>query len=80
MYPWGSWRTSGSSRATAIKSEEGLLVSYVFIDFSGRDVGATSMRQRQKSLPSRFRGYRLQWSGEYEYLIITHERLKIVIR
>jgi Cu(I)/Ag(I) efflux system membrane protein CusA/SilA len=24
-------------------------------------------------------GYRLQWSGEYEYLITTHERLKIVV-
>ena len=24
-------------------------------------------------------GYRLEWSGEYEYLIKTHERLKMVI-
>jgi len=24
-------------------------------------------------------GYRLQWSGEYEYLVKTHERLKLVI-
>ncbi|PIW84712.1 MAG: hypothetical protein COZ95_08345, partial [Nitrospirae bacterium CG_4_8_14_3_um_filter_50_41] len=24
-------------------------------------------------------GYRLEWSGEYEYLVKTHERLKLVI-
>jgi len=24
-------------------------------------------------------GYRLQWSGEYEYLVKTHERLKVVL-
>jgi Cu(I)/Ag(I) efflux system membrane protein CusA/SilA len=24
-------------------------------------------------------GYRLQWSGEYEYIVKTHERLKLVI-
>jgi len=24
-------------------------------------------------------GYRLQWSGEYEYIVKTHERLKFVI-
>jgi Cu(I)/Ag(I) efflux system membrane protein CusA/SilA len=65
---------------TAIKSEEGLLASYVFIDFSGRDVGGYVEEAKQKAaglkLPS---GYRLEWSGEYEYLIKTHERLKMVI-
>ena len=33
---------------TAIKSEAGLLTSYVFVDFSGRDVGGTSTKPRQK--------------------------------
>jgi Cu(I)/Ag(I) efflux system membrane protein CusA/SilA len=65
---------------TAIKSEEGLLASYVFIDFSGRDVGGYVEEAKQKAaglkLPA---GYRLEWSGEYEYLIKTHERLKMVI-
>ena len=65
---------------TAIKSEEGLLASYVFIDFSGRDVGGYVEEAKQKAaglkLPA---GYRLEWSGEYEYLIKTHERLKLVI-
>jgi len=65
---------------TAIKSEAGLLVSYVFIDFSGRDVGGyveeAKSRVASLKIPE---GYRLEWSGEYEYLITTHERLKIVI-
>jgi Cu(I)/Ag(I) efflux system membrane protein CusA/SilA len=65
---------------TAIKSEAGQLASYVFIDFSGRDVGGYVEEAKQKAaglkLPA---GYRLEWSGEYEYLIKTHERLKMVI-
>jgi Cu(I)/Ag(I) efflux system membrane protein CusA/SilA len=65
---------------TAIKSEEGLLVSYVFIDFSGRDVGGYVDEAKSKVASLKIpEGYRLQWSGEYEYLITTHERLKIVI-
>jgi Cu(I)/Ag(I) efflux system membrane protein CusA/SilA len=65
---------------TGIKSEEGLLAAYVFIDFSGRDVGGYVEEAKKKvaslEIPS---GYRLQWSGEYEYLVKTHERLKMVI-
>ncbi|MCL4475813.1 MAG: CusA/CzcA family heavy metal efflux RND transporter [Nitrospirae bacterium] len=66
---------------TQIKSEEGLLANYVFVDFSGRDVGGYVEEAKNKvasavKLPE---GYRLQWSGEYEYLVKTHERLKLVI-
>lgn len=66
---------------TQIKSEEGLLAAYVFVDFSGRDVGGYVEEAKNKvasavKLPA---GYRLQWSGEYEYLVKTHERLKLVI-
>jgi Cu(I)/Ag(I) efflux system membrane protein CusA/SilA len=65
---------------TSIKSEEGLLALYVFIDFAGRDVGGYVEEAKRKvaalELPA---GYRLQWSGEYEYLLRTHERLKLVI-
>jgi Cu(I)/Ag(I) efflux system membrane protein CusA/SilA len=65
---------------TGIKSEEGLLSAYVFIDFSGRDVGGY-VEEAKKSVASLKipEGYRLQWSGEYEYLVKTHERLKLVI-
>jgi Cu(I)/Ag(I) efflux system membrane protein CusA/SilA len=65
---------------TEIKSEEGFLVSYVFIDLSDRDIGSY-IRDAQKKLTSLKipEGYRLEWSGEYEYLIRTRERLKWII-
>lgn len=66
---------------TSIKSEEGLLSNYVYVDFSGRDVGGYVEEAKKKvassvKLPD---GYRLQWSGEYEFLVKTRERLKLVI-
>jgi len=65
---------------TAIKSEEGLLTSYVYVDFSGRDVGSyvkdAKARAAGMKIPP---GYRLEWSGEYEYLVKTYEGLKMVI-
>ena len=65
---------------TAIKSEEGFLSLYVFVDFSGRDVGGYVQEAKKKvaslKIPA---GYRLEWSGEYEYLLQTEERLKLVI-
>jgi len=65
---------------TAIKSEEGLLTAYVFIDFSGRDLGGYVEEAKQKASTLKIpEGYRLTWSGEYENLTKTHERLKIVI-
>lgn len=63
-----------------IKSEAGLLASYVYIDFSGRDVGGfvDEAKKRVASLEIP-QGYRLEWSGEYEHLVKTHQRLKLVI-
>jgi Cu(I)/Ag(I) efflux system membrane protein CusA/SilA len=65
---------------TSIKSEEGLLSAYVYVDFSGRDVGGF-VNDAKKSVASLKipEGYRLEWSGEYEYLVKTEERLKLVI-
>lgn len=65
---------------TVIKSEEGLLSAYIYIDMSGRDIGGyveeAKARLEGLKMPE---GYRLEWSGEYEYLVKTHERLKIVL-
>ena len=65
---------------TAIKSEEGLLSSYVYVDFAGRDMGGYVDEAKKKvaavKIPD---GYRLEWSGEYENLVKTHARLKVVI-
>jgi Cu(I)/Ag(I) efflux system membrane protein CusA/SilA len=65
---------------TAIKSEEGLLTAYVYIDFSGRDMGGYVEEAKKKAATLKIpEGYRLAWSGEYENLVKTHERLKMVI-
>lgn len=65
---------------TTIKSEEGLLTAYVFIDFSGRDMGGYVEEAKKKAATLNIpEGYRLTWSGEYENLVKTHERLKMVI-
>jgi Cu(I)/Ag(I) efflux system membrane protein CusA/SilA len=65
---------------TMIKSEKGLLNTYVFIDFSGRDIGGFVKKAKEAAssvkIPS---GYRLEWSGEYEYLLKTQERLMLII-
>jgi copper/silver efflux system protein len=65
---------------TSIKSEEGLLSAYVYVDYSGRDMGGY-VNEAKKSVAGLKipEGYRLQWSGEYEYLVKTEERLKLVI-
>lgn len=65
---------------TQIKSEEGLLTSYVYIDFSGRDIGRYVDEAKNKVSSLKIpEGYRLQWSGEYEYLVKTEEKLKVII-
>ena len=65
---------------TGIKSEEGLLSLYVFVDFAGRDVGGyVDEAKRSVSSLKIPEGYRLEWSGEYEYMLKSHERLKLVI-
>lgn len=65
---------------TVIKSEEGLLASYVYIDFHGRDIGGYIGEAKEKAASLKIpEGYRLQWSGEYEYMERTAARLKLVI-
>ncbi|MHB8138159.1 MAG: efflux RND transporter permease subunit [Smithellaceae bacterium] len=65
---------------TAIKSEEGLLTAYVFVDITGRDMGGYVEEAKKKVSTLKIpEGYRLTWSGEYENLTKTHERLKMVI-
>jgi len=57
-----------------------MLTSYVYIDFSGRDVGGYVEDAKEKASALKMpAGYRLQWSGEYEYLLATHQRLLLVI-
>ncbi|MFP7721384.1 efflux RND transporter permease subunit [Lysobacter sp. A3-1-A15] len=53
-----------------LKSENGRLVGYIFVDVAGRDLGSVveDLQQavaREVQLPP---GYGLGWSGQYEYL------------
>jgi Cu(I)/Ag(I) efflux system membrane protein CusA/SilA len=66
-----------------IKDEDGVLVGYVFadIDQTQRDLGgwvddAKALVAAQLSLPA---GYRLQWTGQYEFLEAMEARLQYVI-
>jgi len=65
---------------TAVKSEAGMLTAYVFVDITSRDMGGYVEEAKKKAATLKIpEGYRLEWSGEYEYLLKTQERLKIVI-
>jgi len=66
-----------------IKDENGVLVGYVFadIDQTQRDLGgwvddARAVVASQLALPA---GYRLQWTGQYEFLAEMEARLRYVI-
>jgi len=66
-----------------IKDENGVLVGYVFadIDQTQRDLGgwvddAKAVVAAQLTLPA---GYRLQWTGQYEFLAAMEARLRYVI-
>src|SRR3546814_7440027 len=64
-----------------LKSDNGQLTSYVYVDVDGRDLGSVvEDLQRavaeQMELPA---GYSLAWSGQYEYLQRAAERLRVVV-
>jgi Cu(I)/Ag(I) efflux system membrane protein CusA/SilA len=66
-----------------IKDENGVLVGYVFadIDQAQRDLGgwvddAKALVAARLTLPA---GYRLQWTGQYEFLADMEARLRYVI-
>ena len=66
-----------------IKDENGVLVGYVFadIDQTQRDLGgwvddAKTLVAAQLKLPA---GYRLQWTGQYEFLAQMQERLRYIV-
>ncbi|MCI1709704.1 MAG: CusA/CzcA family heavy metal efflux RND transporter [Chiayiivirga sp.] len=64
-----------------LKSDNGRLVSYVYVDVAGRDLGSvvadlqTSVAEKV-TLPA---GYAVGWSGQYEFLQRALERLRWVI-
>ncbi len=63
-----------------IKDENGSLVGYVFIDTSDSDLGGYVARAKRAladlELPA---GYRLVWTGQYEFLERIEARMQILI-
>jgi Cu(I)/Ag(I) efflux system membrane protein CusA/SilA len=66
-----------------IKNENGLLVGYVFADIetAQRDLGgwvedARRIVAEEFTLPA---GYRLEWTGQYEFMAETTQRLRVMI-
>ncbi|MFO1508558.1 MAG: CusA/CzcA family heavy metal efflux RND transporter [Steroidobacteraceae bacterium] len=64
-----------------LKSDNGRLASYVYVDVAGRDLGSVvadlkEATARDVPLPA---GYSLAWSGQFEYLARTQERLRLVV-
>lgn len=66
-----------------IKDEDGVLVGYVFadIDTSERDLGgwvddAKRLVDERLTLPP---GYRLAWTGQYEFMAEMQSRMKVVV-
>ncbi len=70
-----------TSGPAMIRNENGLLTGYVYIDLAGRDPGsyikeATLLLQNRLQLPP---GYSVSWSGQYEAMQRTSERLTFVV-
>ncbi|HEY6938123.1 MAG TPA: CusA/CzcA family heavy metal efflux RND transporter [Terriglobales bacterium] len=64
-----------------IRDENGSLSGYVYVDVTGRDIGsyvrdAKAAVGRSVQLPS---GYRLVWSGQFEYMQRVKGRLQLVV-
>lgn len=71
-------RTQGP---TSIRTEDGQLVVYVFVDTRDRDLGGFVAEARKAvadavTLPE---GYYITWSGQFEYLERANKRLQLVI-
>jgi Cu(I)/Ag(I) efflux system membrane protein CusA/SilA len=64
-----------------IRDEDGMLAGYVYVDMTGRDVGSyvedlKQVVQTKVKLPQ---GYRLTWSGQYEFMERVRARLVIFV-
>ncbi|MEO6138484.1 MAG: efflux RND transporter permease subunit [Luteimonas sp.] len=64
-----------------LKSDNGRLVSYVYVDVAGRDLGSV-VKDLQQVVSQKIKlpaGYGIAWSGQYEFLQRALERLRLVV-
>jgi copper/silver efflux system protein len=67
--------------ATSIRTENGQLAVYIFVDIAGRDLGSY-VADARRAVASEVKfppGAYVQWSGQFEYLERAEARLKIVV-
>ena len=67
--------------ATSIRTENGQLAAYIYVDIAGRDLGGY-VADAQKAVNEKVKlptGYSVGWSGQYEYLERATARMKIVV-
>jgi copper/silver efflux system protein len=64
-----------------LKSENGRLSGWVYVDFRGRDL-RSAVRDLQRAVADQVKappGYSISWSGQFEYLERATHRLRIVV-
>jgi Cu(I)/Ag(I) efflux system membrane protein CusA/SilA len=67
--------------ATSIRTENGQLAVYIFVDIAGRDLGGY-VSEAQQAVAAEVKlppGYSVAWSGQFEYLERAQARLNIVV-
>jgi Cu(I)/Ag(I) efflux system membrane protein CusA/SilA len=67
--------------ATSIRTENGQLAAYIYVDITGRDLGGY-VADAQKAVAQTVKlppGYSIGWSGQFEYLQRAEARMKIVV-
>ncbi|MGE0022709.1 MAG: efflux RND transporter permease subunit, partial [Hyphomicrobium sp.] len=67
--------------ATSIRTENGQLAVYIFVDIAGRDLGGY-VAEAQRAVANEVKllaGTYVSWSGQFEYLQRAEARLKIVV-
>lgn len=67
--------------ATSIRTENGQLAVYIYVDITGRDLGGY-VAEAQQAVAQKVTfppGYYVSWSGQFEYLQRAEARLKIVV-
>jgi Cu(I)/Ag(I) efflux system membrane protein CusA/SilA len=67
--------------AASIRTENGQLTTYIYVDINGRDLGGY-VAEAQKAVAASVKlppGYSIGWSGQYEYLERAAARMKLVV-
>jgi Cu(I)/Ag(I) efflux system membrane protein CusA/SilA len=67
--------------ATTVRTENGQLATYIYVDIDGRDLGGY-VGDAQKAVAASVKlpqGYSVGWSGQYESLERAEARMKIVV-